>query len=50
MSAKLDYVAVIQNIIHFENKITPAGLKRSDSVIPELINLGDKFEQSLLLI
>lgn len=49
MSAKFDYVALIHNIIQFENKLSPAGLSRSDSVFAVLINLGYNFEQSLVL-
>lgn len=49
MSAKFDYVALVHNNIHFENKLTPAGLNRCASVFATLINLGYNFEQSLVL-
>lgn len=49
MSARLDYVVLIHNVIHFENKLAPAGLNQSDSVFAVLVNLGYNFEQSLVL-
>lgn len=49
MSSKLDYVALIHTIIHFENTLTPAGLNRSYSVFAVPINLGHNIEQSLVL-